>query len=322
MGVQNQPSLGAKQWQAEIGYRWLHTDKFWIGDQRLDDKGPGGAPVLININSYNLNVAYAVSNRARLQLGLPFQSGSFKFVQGDQQRHTYDASGVGDITLSGEYWLSNPETASRVMASVGLGVKAPTGSDSARGTFYNPVTKNLQPGTIDSAAQTGDGGWGIILEAQGSGQVSGSLYAYASGFYQLSTKGVSDIPFGNNPCTATACPPSTVFRSVPDVYSARAGAGYLLPVLNGLFASLGGRIDGIPVRDLIGGGDMGFRRPGYVVYVDPGLTLTLGAHMLSFSVPFRVYQNRLPSLLERSTHVFGGADFADYLVVASYALRF
>ena len=46
------------------------------------------------------------------------------------------------------------------------------------------------------------------------------------------------------------------YRAVPDTYSARLGAAYLLPVLEGLVLSAGGRINGVTVRDLIGGGDL------------------------------------------------------------------
>lgn len=322
MGVQNQPDLADTKWQASIGYRYLYTNKFWIGTEQRDDLGPGDQPVHINIHSYNLNLAYSAGSRLRLRLGLPFQYGSIAFTQADKKEHTYNTGGLGDITLSGEYWLSDPATAPRVLASVGLGVKAPTGSDATRGEFYDPVTGTLQQGTIDQANQLGDGAWGIIVEGQGTAKITGPVYAYASGFYMLSTKQRSDIPFGNNPCTAEACPPATVFRSVPDVYSARAGGGLQLPFFDGLFVNVGGRIDGIPRRNLIGGGDLSFRRPGYTIYLDPGLTLTRGSQTVSFGFPVRLHQNRLQSLQEEASGTFGGGDFADYLVVASYGLRF
>jgi hypothetical protein len=50
--------------------------------------------------------------------------------------------------------------------------------------------------------------------------------------------------------------------SVPDVYSIRPGFTYEVAPKRGLSASLGTRIDGIPVHDIIGE-SKGFRRPGY-----------------------------------------------------------
>ena len=63
---------------------------------------------------------------------------------------------------------------------------------------------------------------------------------------------------------------------MPDVYTARAGLVYAVWPSRSLSLSLGGRIDGIPQRDLIGGGDLGFRRPGFIFYLDPGVSLGRG----------------------------------------------
>ena len=49
---------------------------------------------------------------------------------------------------------------------------------------------------------------------------------------------------------------------------------------------------------------------------------TLGADTASVSVPVRVYQNKLDSLLDISKGRHPGSDFAPYLIVASYARRF
>jgi hypothetical protein len=78
----------------------------------------------------------------------------------------------------------------------------------------------------------------------------------------------------------------------------------------------------VTVRDVIGGGDLYWRRPGYEIYVEPGLTWTRGANLASVSIPVRVHQNKLDSLLDISLHRHIGSDFAAYLVVASYARRF
>ena len=120
----------------------------------------------------------------------------------------------------------------------------------------------------------------------------------------------------------------------PDTYSGRLGAAYLLPFLlvgarddalahdEGLVVSLGGRINGVTIKDLIGGGDRYWRRPGYVIYVEPGLTWTLGPNMASVSVPVRSVREQAG---QRSTSSHGetiGASFASYLFLASFARRF
>jgi hypothetical protein len=76
--------------------------------------------------------------------------------------------------------------------------------------------------------------------------------------------------------------------SVPDVYHARFGLALAVLPKQGLSASLGLRADGIPVRDLIGGSD-GFRASARSVFIDPGLSLSIGQNDFTLSVPIRVH---------------------------------
>ena len=80
--------------------------------------------------------------------------------------------------------------------------------------------------------------------------------------------------------------------------------------------------DGVTVKDIVGGGDLYFRRPGYEVYFEPGLSWTFGSNIASVSVPVRIYQRRIDGLIDQSPHRQVGSDFAPFLVVASYARRF
>jgi hypothetical protein len=107
-----------------------------------------------------------------------------------------------------------------------------------------------------------------------------------------------------------------------DGTGSRAGLGFAFWPTLGMSANLGARIDGQPVRDLIGGGDAGFRRPGYSVAVDPGLALTLGPNEITLSAPVRVAANRQASVLDRSTGKHGGGDFASSLIFIGYSVRY
>jgi len=73
-----------------------------------------------------------------------------------------------------------------------------------------------------------------------------------------------------------------------------------------------------PVEDLIGDSD-GFRRPGYAVSVEPGLSFSRGPHTFSVAVPVAAYRNRTRSVADRlvpGRH--GDAAFADYVVMLGY----
>jgi hypothetical protein len=304
--------LPARRWQAQLSYQYGNADDFFVGDQRDDSQAPvPGIPPHRIVSLINLDVLYGVSDRLSLDLTVPFAIGGAKVALASAdapagyQVYDYRASGLGDVTLQAEYWLSDPAKPTRVTGSVGLGFKAPTGNDN--------VEKD-QPGLgnspIDESAQLGTGGWEIILRAQGTAHLEGPLYAYASGYYGLTLEEHTGVlNFG-------------VLRSVPDTYSGRIGAAYLLPWAGEFALSLGGRINGVTVRDVIGGGDLYWRRPGYVVYVEPGLTWTIGDNMASLSVPIRAYANKLDSPLDVSMNQKIGASFASYLLLASYARRF
>ena len=252
-----------------------------------------------------------MTDRLNLDLTVPFSIGSAAVVQGTPESHRayhYGASGLGDVSLQAEYWLSDPMKASRVTGSLGLGFKAPTGNDNVQITVVSHDGDVRAP--IDESAQLGTGGWELLMRAQGTAQLDGPLFAYASGYYGVTLEKHTDVVNID------------ALRGVPDTYSGRLGAAYLLRNVEGLVVSVGGRINGVTVRDLVGGGDLYWRRPGYVIYVEPGLTWTVGRNVAYVSIPVRVYANKLDSLLDRSVDRKIGASFAPYLLLASFARRF
>ena len=119
---------------------------------------------------------------------------------------------------------------------------------------------------VDQSIQLGDGGWGVIVQGRAFHEVFHNSYAYASGSYLISPRNQTGVVQGQSG------PYSRVRVSVPDVYNARAGLSY---VASNVVLSLGGRVDGIPMRDLIGRSD-GFRRPATIGYVEPALSVTRG----------------------------------------------
>ena len=54
--------------------------------------------------------------------------------------------------------------------------------------------------------------------------------------------------------------------------------------------SLAYRIEGVPINDAFGKSD-GFRRPGTIGFIEPGINMQLRGNLLSFSVAIRQYVN-------------------------------
>ena len=70
----------------------------------------------------------------------------------------------------------------------------------------------------------------------------------------------------------------------------------------------------------------GFRRPGYVVSVEPGVSYMLKNFTLSANVPVALIRNRTRSLTDiadstPTSYVHGDAAFADYLINFNLAWR-
>ena len=69
-------------------------------------------------------------------------------------------------------------------------------------------------------------------------------------------------------------------------------------------------------------GSSGFRRPGFILYLDPGVALRRGRDEFAVSLPIRLRQDFRESLFDRELHFGGGGDLADLLVFAGYTHRF
>jgi len=294
-----------------VGYRRLTANQWFVGTQISPP--PGGEPVNFEIHTVNLNATFAVTERFDLTLTVPFISGQFSAkVWPDGIRHTQSSSGVGDLSLVASVWLQNPATHSEGNVALGLGVKAATGSNTVSSSYY--AATGPVPFTAHQGIQPGDGGWGVIVQAQAYRKLFRRAFAYVSGSYLISPRALSGV---------AARFPGDSSWSVPDIYSGRLGLAYALWPDQGISVSLGGRIDGLPVHDRVGGGDNGFRQPGYVISIDPGVAVTRGAETFTLSVPVRAHANRLRNTLEwAGGKPGGGGDFAKVLVFLGYSHRF
>ncbi len=232
-----------------------------------------------------------------------------------------NAKGIGDTNLIGRFWVGNPSHHGSQNLSIGLGVKLPTGKDDAEGTFLRVVDGTVQPWIhpVDQSIQPGDGGFGIITEVQAF-KSFGPVTAYLTGGYLLNPKGTNGVQTGRSN-------PDEAIMSVADQFGARIGAAMPVNAVKGLGVSLGARVEGLPASDLIGS-SAGFRRPGYSIGIEPGISYSWGRSSFSFSFPYLVYRNRTQSYADQlataqtGTFQQGDAAFADYIFIAGFSKRF
>ena len=311
LGADGQAYQRAREWQLTIAYRRLTSNEWFIGSKDRSSLAPGGESPVYTMHTVVADVGYTINERFRVHLSVPVSTASISRIWPDKIRHEQKATGLGDISLSAEGWLLTPRTHAKGNIGFGLGVKAPTGSHTIRDRFYTATTSTDFP--ADHTIQPGDGGWGILTQFQAFQQITERVVGYASGSYMVSPKTQTDVPF---------TPTSTTYWSVPDVYSARMGGAFAVLPDHGLTMSIGGRIDGIPIHDLLGGGDDStIKRTAYIVFAEPGLSFTRGRSAITVSVPYRMKVNRQKSLYEQRTNGLGGGGFAKYLLFASYSHR-
>jgi hypothetical protein len=328
LGVQGNSFLQAHQWEVAADYRRLHSRDadFFVGTAQTPPppalQPPGGQGIRIDLHTVTLGVTYALSDRFRVSLSAPFQTGSVSFIEGDGLRHSERVTDLGDVTITGGAWLFNPRSAPTGNVMLGLGLKMPTGSHRDSVEFFTPTGPEQR--VADPAIQPGDGGWGIILQLQGFQRVAPGALGYISASYLLNPRVQTEATIGQriglpgDPASGTV----PYHLSVPDAYTVRTGVSYAVAPKWGLSASLGGRLDGVPVEDFINGGDENFRRPGYSVFVDPGIDVSLGANTFTLNIPVRAYADRRANLYDRLVNIQGGGNLAKWQVLGGYTHRF
>jgi len=160
----------------------------------------------------------------------------------------------------------------------------------------------------------------VLAHVQAFRQLSKATL-FASGTYLANPRDTNGTPsilvglgLGNNPAFVRE---GLVVNSVPDQYLVRLGA--VMPVgTTGLGVSLAYRMEGLPRYDLIGGSH-GWRRPGYEMFAEPGLSFSKGSSTLSLNVPIGLFRNRQPNPY---TGRAGDATFPKYIVLTGLSYRF
>jgi hypothetical protein len=322
----NQGELLKKgDWNFNTNYRYFRSYRHFRGREEEPDRVANKTEVVNWSHAVDLNVSYAFTDRFYGVVTLPFayNERSSLYEHGRTERHMTYSGGMTDMRAGIGYWLFEGDKAKKGNMAIGASLKIPTGDYSAMGTFYNVGPEGSpERRPVDQSIQLGDGGYGLILDMQGIRFLPGSFVLYYDGFYLLNpreTNGTRTFRETLNPILSNES-----IMSVPDQYAFRAGL--FRPLLgHNLSASLGGRVEGVPVRDLIGGSS-GFRRPGYVVSVEPGLSYMYNNFTVVVTLPIALIRNRTRSVtdIEASTPSnfrHGDAAFADYLLNVGLAWR-
>jgi hypothetical protein len=333
LGVEGGSLLQPGHWALSLGFRYYNSRQDVLGDEPQDQ------PIVYantHVYSFDINAVYAVTKRLSLVLDMPFQYGTratsiehdFR-VPNPPPLHTMHAGGLGDMRLRADFWLLNPDKHPNQNIALGLGVKFPTGEYGATDTVFRPTGPVERP--VDPAIQPGDGGWGIVLHSHGFTSLSSkgwlkNTFVYVDATYLSNpqetnstenTLGDIVVPF---PPTSD---PRLKFDSIPDQFLGRIGFTQFGFPIKELSFSFGGRLEGVPSHDLIGG-DEGWRLPGYAVSVEPGVSYSRGHDYIALTVPIAVFRHASKSVPFEQLGVPGKglATIADYQITLTYTHTF
>jgi hypothetical protein len=290
-----------------VGYRVFNSSKYFQGTNEIVRY-----PAVENHqNIYDIGLEYRLSPRWSLIADVPLFSGSRDQIY--PPAGIYRVTGVGDTTVGAQAWLFRPPTEGQGNIAVSLSLKIPTGLDNATGVGLSKGAPVVA--TADSSLQPGDGGWGFVVGSQAYRPLWHRSDFYAQGQYLFN-------PEDTNGVASFRSQPGQSVDSVPDQFLYRLGFAQGVPKLRAMSVSFGVRGEGVPAHDVLGGSD-GFRRPGFILSIDPGIMYSYRNTVLSVNGPWAMYRDRPPSVPEIQNNTWNGdAFFADYTVIASLSHHF
>jgi hypothetical protein len=318
-------SATSQKWLFNANNRYYNSYKHFVGEEEQKQRVAAGTQVINHAYTLDLAITRILSNRWSISADVPIISNtrSSLYEHGGQGRHTTTSFGLGDIRVSANYWLLNPVKSHKVNVQLGLGLKLATGDYRYIDRFYTSTGSIVGP--VDQSIQLGDGGTGITTEMNAFYNISRKLSMYANFYYLINPKEVNGTSTARGgTASASAIANGSDVMSVPDQLMLRGGFNYSTDKFT---FSAGLRNECIPVHDIIGG-SLGFRRPGYIISFEPGITYSFKKFSVYTFAPIALTRNRTQSMADKITtintgkYTKGDAAFADYALNIGLSMRF
>ncbi len=296
------------------GFRTYSSFRHYVGTVYQLQRETAHNEVQNHADLYDLGLSYQITPRWSVIADIPAMTAT-RHTQGANPRNTFRSGGIGDVTVGAQAWVWRPPTESHGNIALSASLKLPTGINDAKGQkLLSNGTLQVQP--FDESIQPGDGTWGFSLATQAYRELYFHTYGYFTGSWLFSPENTTGV------LTYRSAKGEGV-NSATDQYLWRGGVSRNIPRIRGLALSVGGRMEGIPVRDAFGKSD-GFRRPGYVISFEPGVMYSWRRYEVNVSGPWALERNRKRSVTDiaNGPTVHGDAAFSDYTVIASISHSF
>jgi hypothetical protein len=320
-----------KGFQFSLNYRYFRSYKHFRGREEEEHRVKEGTEVINHDNSVLVGVSYTFNKRWSAAATIPYmdidRSSLYEHYGNptttsptlNPRFHT-QSRGLGDVRISSYFSAVRNQ---KFNLTVGLGFKLPTGNYNTKDYFHKKGSEGqdtLVYRVVDQSIQLGDGGFGYIAEFDVTHIFNAQFSAYSTGLYLFNPRNTNGI---ERSATLTSGIPRSNEFSVADQFLFRLGARYHYKHFQ--FAA-GGRYEGIPSEDLIGKSE-GFRRPGYIISLEPSVAYATSKHSIGINFPIALERNRTQNTIDKErtkqtdTYTIGDAAFADWLVSVSYTYK-
>ncbi|MGB4844476.1 MAG: hypothetical protein WBP16_08425 [Ferruginibacter sp.] len=322
-GIYNSP-----KWEVSLNARYFRSYKHFVGSTEQKHRVEEGTEVINKVYSFDIGIVHNISDRYIASVIIPvifnYRSSMYEHygnsttANPQRQRFSTQANGIGDVRFTLSSWILNPKKSHKGNFALGLGIKLPSGNAEVQDDFHKRKSNgddSVSHKSVDQSIQLGDGGFGFSIEAQGYQRLFKNASLFYNGFYLFNPRNTNNnFRGGNNPIT--------MYNSVPDQFAIRVGMIYSFLKKKNLSATLCGRVEGLPAHDAIGKSE-GFRRPGYIISVEPGVSYRTKRVAYQLNLPVAVYRNRTRSVDDLARDRHGDAAFADYLlnIGVTYSFR-
>jgi hypothetical protein len=322
-GANSHPYQQPGDWQVSLSARNLISDDHYNGTVEQVQRQTLQNYVTNKQNLVDLSISRVLTKRLSLTVGLPFVNSSWASrdpafpLPAARRVVAQNGRGIGDLSVTGRYWIFNPDTHLAWNVAAGGGLKMPTGNSRFQDRFPGRTDTTNSLRYVDQSVQPGDGGWGVMTDAQAFWLVK-RVMLFGTGSYLVNPRDTNDTP---SIIAVLGLPLDTGqfaglgVNSVPDQYLARIGG--TVAVWKGFSASLSWRMEGLKRYDLFGGSH-GWRRPGTEMFIEPGVNYASGRHTVSFNVPLGYYYNRRANPYTGNA---GDATFPREIFLSSYSVR-
>jgi hypothetical protein len=328
------PGLGAtggSKFSLSVGWREATSTKSYLGFYHNSNISTQWIPHE-RLSIMDVSARYVVSPRISIQAVLPIVFNNFSMLYppngpGQGTRYQSNANGIGDLSIFGQTYLLKPQTHPFGNVAVGIGMKIPTGNYNVQADLPNlSGTGIMQRAAYPPAIEPGDGGTGIIFGINGYRQFRKSFLRghtmFASASYLANSRGTNGTQSIVSSLGVPLAPQflNELTNAVTDSYNMQVGTSIKIPgtwdkpKLQGLRGRLSWNWEGIPCHNLIGNSP-GYRQPGYIMSIAPGMTYAIGRSLIIAEVPivFNRYVNgkksAIPDLLQNPDGSLSPAPF-------------